>query len=322
MTEEEIKSFQNEFTDISNSQIISLKKTFDFGDIPSSEIIRGLQVKKIGSIKDTNQFQLVLRTKDGFEINNVPNSELESELFTVNIDLIINSKESGSINLTEEEINSILETEQDINANILLIIKKVFDFPDAPNEIDDFIKRGLRVIKISNGEGKYILKLIANPGFLINELQELTSNEFMVHIKLSIKPKDTIEALTEEEINSITNEPQDIDAAKLAIVKKAFDTIATRNIDAHIMTGLKIQKISSTTINNTHQLKLIAKPGYLINDILGHLHSSEFIVNVNFKIVPKNNVTNIMLDEVKGFENEFTDISNSQIFSLNKIFSF
>jgi D-arabinose 1-dehydrogenase-like Zn-dependent alcohol dehydrogenase len=138
---------------------------------------------------------------------------------------------------------------------------------------------------------------------------------------LAITAKDVVEKLSKAEIALITTSPQDIDEAKLAILKKAFDTTPARATDDQIMAGLQIQKIGPDGANQ-YSLKLTVKPGYLINEDAIELISNEFTVNVDFTINKESTISGMTMDEIKTFQDEFTAVTEEQIISLKKVFDF
>jgi hypothetical protein len=193
--------------------------------------------------------------------------------------------------------------------------------PDQSVETNEFIKFALKVTKTSNGEGKFNLKLTTNEGILINGLQELISNEFTVNVKLAITAKSVVEELSEAEIALITTSPQNIDANKLAIVKKAFDITLARATDAQIMAGLQIQKTDPDPLNQ-YILQLTVKPGYLINDNLNILQSNIFTVNVKLAITAKDSMEGIVTAaEMKKFTTTNSSIDLEKLTIIKKLFN-
>ncbi len=197
-------------------------------------------------------------------ISSCSQNEEEDKVGIVNFK--ITSKSSHDMKITKNEILFFDNAnDEDIDAQNLVLIKKVFNF-DA-SIMDDQIIAGLKVKRVDKQTNKnsYTLVLSVNDGFSLNGKKDsLTSEPRNFITNLPIKAK-AIEDITIEkrDIDDINLDGEAIDNFNIEIIKKMF--IFNDSLSEKIKEGLWVKSVDHPTISNTYTLVLNAKPGFTID---------------------------------------------------------
>ncbi len=327
-----IETTGNQTIDIAKFNII--KNVFDFGKISSNFIENSLWIKRTDINKNTHTLTLI--PKPGYYINDLdPEEELTSLKF--------NSYENGvtvidfevepileNLIISHEEIYSISEEVSLIHEPIIIILKKLFNFGEMTNQE---IQNAFKIQRINENLLTNKLNLIANDGYTINGSKNLESNHVIASSNFIIdkKTKEEIESeITQVEINSIDENLQNIDIAKLSIIKKVFSISEVNRIsflDEKIMAGLKIKKVISPLTENSKnfQFELSAETSFEINSVQhGKILSNEFTLPINtLEIKRKESITEIISEkEILNIGTALGNIDESKLKTIRKIFTF
>ena len=254
-------------SEIDEFKIKVIREVYNLNNITDEELIAGATISKI--YYGNNKLELYLIPKAGFTINGeiMPYS---SNKFILQVDIQLSSKPSNSINnVSFKNMKRFSKTYSDITLNIeVWIIKKVFNFNSKFVNNND-IKSAFKIRKIQTSSKVYKMELqVVNENYSINGYGNgigsvFLSNEFTITQNFEISPiynKGII--VTDDEAKTIGFNNENIDQAKLKIVKKVFN-IENFNDDM-IIEGLQVKRIYLES-PNAHTIVLIAKPGYTIN---------------------------------------------------------
>jgi hypothetical protein len=164
---EQVMSFSEEFKAMTTEQLEIIKTLFEIDSaITDSVLMSALQVKRSVQEVGSNKFTIILNSNPGFSINGI--DELTSYSITSLLNFEITKNASDIINVTELEINSILNTYSLITKDTLQIVLKVFNVNDYANNYSNNMIGNVTVKKTMLAGNKYTLELEGKQGVVFN----------------------------------------------------------------------------------------------------------------------------------------------------------